>query len=125
MSVERGTWNGEPGTVNVERGTVNVERAVTVLDHRETHLAVRAERAMLRRLGGGCQVPIAGWATVEGDAILLRGLIAGIDGSTQVRGDARGTTADPDGLGAAMAEDLLARGGRAILDRIAGGDVDD
>ena len=117
--------NVERGTVTVERETWNVERAVTVLDHRETHLAVRAERAMLRRLGGGCQVPIAGWATVEGDVILLRGLIAGIDGSTLVRGDARGTTADPDGLGAAMAEDLLARGGRAILDRITGGGADD
>jgi hydroxymethylbilane synthase len=103
---------------------LNVERVVMVLDHRETHLAVRAERAMLRRLGGGCQVPIAAWATVEGDAILLRGLIAGIDGSTLVRGDARGTTADPDGLGAALAEDLLARGGRTILDRIAGDGVD-
>jgi hydroxymethylbilane synthase len=145
LNVERGTWNGEPGTcsgergtlnvepgtcdaergtLNVQRGTVNVERVVMVLDHRETHLAVRAERAMLRRLGGGCQVPIAGWATVEGDAILLRGLIAGIDGSTLVRGDARGTTADPDGLGAALAEDLLARGGKTILDRIAGGGVD-
>ena len=116
---------GEQRTSDGERGTWDVERVVTVLDHRETHLAVRAERAMLRRLGGGCQVPIAGWATVEGDTILLRGLIAGIDGSTLVRGDARWTTADPDGLGAAMAEDLLARGGRAILDRIAGGGVDD
>jgi len=122
--VERGTLNGEPGTCNGERGTLNVERVVMVLDHRETHLAVRAERAMLRRLGGGCLVPIAAWATVEGDAILLRGLIAGIDGSTLVRGDARGTTADPDGLGAALAEDLLARGGRTILDRIAGDGVD-
>jgi hydroxymethylbilane synthase len=123
--VERATWNVERGTLNVQRETLNVERVVMVLDHRETHLAVRAERAMLRRLGGGCQVPIAGWATVEGDAILLRGLIAGIDGRALVRGDARGTTADPDGLGAAVAEDLLARGGRAILDRIAGGGVDD
>ncbi len=106
-------------------GEADVERVVMVLDHRETHLAVRAERAMLRRLGGGCQVPIAAWATVEGDAILLRGLIAGIDGGALVRGEARGTTADPDGLGAAMAEDLLARGGRAILDRIAEGGVRD
>ena len=122
---ESGGADVQRSTFNVERGTFNVQRAVTVLDHRETHLAVRAERAMLRRLGGGCQVPIAGWATVEGDTILLRGLIAGIDGRTLVRGDARGTTADPDGLGAAMAEDLLARGGRAILDRIAGGGVDD
>ena len=122
---ESGGADVQRSMFNVERGTFNVQRAVTVLDHRETHLAVRAERAMLRRLGGGCQVPIAGWATVEGDTILLRGLIAGIDGRTLVRGDARGTTADPDGLGAAMAEDLLARGGRAILDRIAGGGVDD
>ena len=111
-------------TSDVERGTLNVEHIVMVLDHRETHLAVRAERALLRRLGGGCLVPIAAWATLEGDAIFLRGLIAGIDGSTLVRGDARGTTADPDGLGAAMAEDLLARGGRTILDRIAGDGVD-
>jgi len=111
-------------TSDVERGTLNVEHIVMVLDHRETHLAVRAERALLRRLGGGCLVPIAAWATLEGDAIFLRGLIAGIDGSTLVRGDARGTTADPDGLGAALAEDLLARGGRTILDRIAGDGVD-
>ena len=119
LNVEPGTRNLECGTLNVERGTRNVERVVMVLDHRDTHLAVRTERAMLRRLGGGCQVPIAGWATVEGDAILLRGLIAGIDGNTLVRGDARGTAADPDELGAAVAEDLLARGGRAILDCIA------
>jgi hydroxymethylbilane synthase len=123
--VERATRNAQRATWNAQRGTWNVECVVMALDHRETHLAVRAERAMLRRLGGGCQVPIAGWATVEGDAIVLRGLIAGIDGGALVRGDARGTTADPDGLGAAVAEDLLARGGRAILDRIAGGCVDD
>ena len=121
---QRGRGAEEQRTSDVERGTLNVERVVTVLDHRETHLAVRAERAMLRRLGGGCQVPIAGWATVEGGTILLRGLIAGIDGSALVRGDARGTTADPDGLGTAVAEDLLARGGQAILDRIARDGVD-
>jgi hydroxymethylbilane synthase len=117
--------NVERGTLNVEPGTLNVERVVMILDHLETHLAVRAERAMLRRLGGGCQVPIAAWATVEGDAILLRGLIAGLDGGALVRGEARGTTAELDGLGAAVAEDLLARGGRAILDRIAEGGVHD
>ena len=83
---------------------------VKALDDRETHVAVRAERAMLKRLGGGCQVPIAAWATVEADAILLRGLIAATDGVTVIRGEARGTVGEPETVGRDLAEDLLAAG---------------
>ena len=106
-------------------GAPSVEEIVATLDHRETHLAVRAERAMLRRLGGGCQVPVAAWASVEGDVIILRGLIASIDGEAMVQGKACGTTADPERLGTELAADLLARGGQGILDRIAGSGVRD
>ena len=84
-------------------------------------MAVRAERAMLKRLGGGCQVPIAAWATVEADAILLRGLIAATDGVTVIRGEARGTVGEPETVGRDLAEDLLERGGQAILGAILGG----
>ena len=95
---------------------------VQMLDHRETHVAVRAERAMLRRLGGGCQVPIAALATVADRGISLRGLIAATDGTTVVRGEAHGVLDEPERVGTALAEDLLDRGGRVILERLLGGD---
>jgi hydroxymethylbilane synthase len=111
----------EPRTANREPRAASVAELVNALDHRETHVAVRAERAMLKRLGGGCQVPIAAWATVEADAILLRGLIAATDGVTVIRGEARGTVGEPETVGRDLAEDLLARGGQAILGAILGG----
>lgn len=97
-----------------------VAELVRVLDHADTHTAVRAERAMLRGLGGGCQVPIAALASVKENALLLRGLIASTDGAAVIRGEARGTPADPDAVGLALAADLLERGGRVILQAIQG-----
>ena len=104
-----------------ESRAARVAEMVKALDDRETHVAVRAERAMLKRLGGGCQVPIAAWATVEADAILLRGLIAATDGVTVIRGEARGTVGEPETVGRDLAEDLLQRGGQAVLGTILGG----
>ncbi len=112
-----------PEVPRTERREPSVAELVKALDDRETHNAVRAERAMLRRLGGGCQVPIAALATVAAHAISLEGLIASTDGSTVVRGTARGTAADVEEVGRILAEDLLDRGGQAILKAIAGGDV--
>ncbi len=88
---------------------------VAVLDHPETHAAVRAERALLRRLEGGCQVPIAAHAEVEGEAIVLQGLVASLDGRSLVRGEARGERRAPEAVGQALAEDLLRRGAAEIL----------
>jgi len=125
---EPGGESREPRAESREgKGTSRAPRAasvaelVGVLDDRETHVAVRAERAMLKRLGGGCQVPIAAWATVEADAILLRGLIAATDGVTVIRGEARGTVGEPETVGRDLAEDLLQRGGQAVLGTILGG----
>jgi hydroxymethylbilane synthase len=101
----------------------SVAELVNVLDDRDTHIAVRAERAMLRRLGGGCQVPIAALATVTGHAISLDGLMASTDGSRLVRGTGRGAATDAEAIGRALAEDLLGRGGQAILEAIAGGEI--
>jgi len=101
----------------------SVAELVRDLDHADTHLAVRAERAMLRGLGGGCQVPIAALAAVDGTALLLRGLIASTDGATVIRGEARGAAADPDAVGHGLAVELLERGGRVILQGILGGRV--
>lgn len=89
------------------------------LDDMPTHLAVRAERAMLRALGGGCQVPIAAYAVAQGDRLMLQGVVADLQGRTIIRGDAEGGGDDPEGLGNRVADDLLRQGARAILDSIA------
>jgi hydroxymethylbilane synthase len=94
--------------------------AVRVLDHPETRTAVLAERAMLRRLEGGCQVPIAAYAEVAGEAVVLRGLVASLDGRSIVRGEARGERRDPEAVGHALADDLLRRGGAEILRAVYG-----
>lgn len=92
--------------------------AVAFLDDRETSLAVRAERGFLKRLEGGCQVPIAAHGTVNGDTVSLSGLIGKPDGTRILRGCRGGSVSDPEGVGVVLAEELLSRGGREILDEV-------
>jgi len=92
--------------------------AVTRLDDLATHQAVRAERAVLRRLGGGCQVPIAAHAELEDGQLRLQGLVANLDGTQIIRAQTRGPASDPEALGAAVAEDLLRQGAKEILDAL-------
>jgi hydroxymethylbilane synthase len=91
---------------------------VKVLDHPETHAAVLAERAFLRRLEGGCQVPFAAHAEVAGGRLLLRGLVASPDGAHLLRGERRGAQDEAEATGIALAEDLLSRGAAEILQAI-------
>lgn len=95
-----------------------VRELLAVLNDAVTEQAVRAERAFLARLEGGCQVPIAAHATIEGAAVRLHGLIGTPDGAQVVRGEHIGTTADPAAVGVALAETLLNQGGAAILERL-------
>jgi hydroxymethylbilane synthase len=83
-----------------------------------TERAVRAERAFLARLEGGCQVPIAAHARIADDHVLLHGLIGTPDGMQVLRGERTGATDDPEVVGVALAEALLAQGGAAILQRL-------
>jgi hydroxymethylbilane synthase len=101
--------------IEICQGRAELARAVTPLDDATTHLAVRAERAMLRRLGGGCQVPIAAHANFEEAQLHLRGVVASLDGRRLIRAAAAGSEKDPESLGAAVAEDLLAKGAGEIL----------
>jgi hydroxymethylbilane synthase len=87
---------------------------IAFLHHPPTHRAVAAERAFLRTLEGGCQVPIAAHATVDGDRISLTGLVASVDGSRVITGTAMSSD-DPICLGATLARDLAARGATEIL----------
>lgn len=89
-------------------------------NHEPTQTAVIAERALLHRLQGGCQVPIAAHATLHGDALTLEGLVASVDGTRVVRHRTRGAAAEARWLGTTLAEQLLADGGDVILKDIYG-----
>jgi hydroxymethylbilane synthase len=91
---------------------------VAALDHRETQAAVRAERAFLGRLGGGCQVPFAAYAQIVEGQIHLRGLVATPDGRRLIRGERRGAREEGEAVGTALAEELLARGAAEILQAV-------
>jgi hydroxymethylbilane synthase len=86
-----------------------------LLDHAATRIAVTAERALLRRLEGGCQVPIGGLATVEGNQVLLRAAACSIDGREFMRAEETGAVTDAAAVGARAAEALLAKGAAHIL----------
>jgi hydroxymethylbilane synthase len=101
--------------IEIRQGDAKLEGAVAPLDDSATHLAVRAERALLRRLGGGCQVPIAAHASFEDGLLRLRGVVASLDGSRLIRAVAAGSEKDPESLGAAVAEELLEGGASAVL----------
>ncbi len=94
---------------------------LAALDHAPTRAATLAERAFLRRLEGGCQVPIAAYATLDGAGLSIRGLVGSLDGLTVVRGALAGAPADAESLGAALAEELIAQGAGAILAELATG----
>ncbi|MCP4126645.1 MAG: hydroxymethylbilane synthase [Gammaproteobacteria bacterium] len=85
------------------------------LRHAETELCVSAERAMNHRLMGGCQVPIAGYAILQGDELYLRGLVGEPDGSQIIRAESRGAHQDAEAMGVALANELLANGAEPIL----------
>lgn len=70
---------------------------------------------MNTRLNGGCQVPIAGYAQLQGEQIWLRGLVGSPSGSPLLRAEARGSAAEPERLGQCVAEQLLEQGAAAIL----------
>jgi hydroxymethylbilane synthase len=89
---------------------------IAPLDHRPTSVAVTAERAFLATLEGGCQVPIAGYAQLEGDTLKMRGLVGSLDGTTLIRGSREGRPEDAVGLGQSLGEEILDRGAREILE---------
>src|ERR1041385_1443123 len=89
--------------------------ATSRLDHRETRVACLAERAFLRGLGGGCQLPIAGHARFEGELLKLDGLVASPDGSKRVQDSLSGPRDSAEAIGTALASTLLARGAADLL----------
>lgn len=95
-----------------------VRQLIAPLADAETTLRVQAERAMNETLNGGCQVPLAGYAILEGDELYLRGLVGEPDGSRVLRAEIRGASADAVELGVRLAQNLLDQGAGEILSRL-------
>jgi hydroxymethylbilane synthase len=89
------------------------------LNHSESAVCVAAERALMDAVGGGCSVPLGAYARVRGDRLELLAVLAAADGKRLVREMREGSLAEPAELGRAVAEKLLATGGREILDALA------
>jgi hydroxymethylbilane synthase len=105
------------GALGIEcrQGDAQSLELIQVLEHRPTALRCRAERAFLRRLEGGCQVPIACFAELHGDELHLRGLVGSSDGKQLLRTEIRGHRRDAEQLGIRAAEHLLEQGADKIL----------
>jgi hydroxymethylbilane synthase len=91
--------------------------AISKLNHRETRIACQAERALLRELGGGCQLPIAANAVVCGAELRLEGLVAKPDGTTVLRDHVSGSIDKAEQLGGDLAKKLIDRGANTLLER--------
>ncbi|WP_337843640.1 hydroxymethylbilane synthase [Rheinheimera sp.] len=111
--------NGQ-GAVGIECRTDDpwVHQLLAPLEHLDTRICVLAERAMNRRLQGGCQVPIGAFALIEQNQLWLRGLVGQLDGSQILRSEVRGAVADAEVLGEQLAQQLLALGADQILSSV-------
>jgi hydroxymethylbilane synthase len=117
-------------TPAVGQGSVAVENAVTLdpakievlkklLNHAPTSICLRAERAFLNRLHGGCSIPVFGLATLDdGDQVSISGGIVSLDGKELIRLHKTGTASSPEALGFALADELIALGADRILSEI-------
>ena len=97
-----------------------VNSLIEPLNHVATRQRTDAERAMNATLAGGCQAPVAGYSEFNDGVIELRGLVGRPDGSHIIRGDVHGSPEHAAELGKQLADDLLARGARPILDELLG-----
>ncbi len=106
-----------------------INNLIAPLNHKETFICVKAERAFLKRLEGGCQVPIAAYARIVSQEsgvksqeinsrLIIDGLVGSISGDRIIRGKIEGNIDNAEDLGIKLAEDLLSRGAKEILDEV-------
>ena len=91
---------------------------ISALEHEQTRICITAERALNRRLEGGCQVPIAGYAELTERTLHLRGLVGRPDGRTIIQAAKTGTAQQAEEMGVALAEELLDKGAAIILNEV-------
>jgi hydroxymethylbilane synthase len=97
-----------------------VRALIEPLNHEQTRQRTTAERAMNATLAGGCQAPVAGYSELRGELLEMRGLVGRPDGSEIISGSVSGPSKDALMLGKQLADDLLSRGARPILEEFLG-----
>ncbi|MCL2345264.1 MAG: hydroxymethylbilane synthase [Desulfobulbus sp.] len=100
-------------------GDARMAALVAPLNDPQTAHCVKAERAFSRALGGSCQVPLGGYAVIDGGQLWLRGFVASVDGQEMAAGEVRGDPAADEALGRQLAETLREQGADAILEKLA------
>jgi len=105
------------GALGIETrvGDERCERKIQVLNDWESSIAIRAERAFLRRLGGGCQVPIAALGRMEDSVLIIDAMVGALDGKRLIRDSVKGSPDQAESLGEALAQRLLEKGAEGIL----------
>jgi len=102
--------------VEIRQDDQRAAHVVAAFNDVDAGIALRAERAVVDRLGGGCQMPIGAYAHAVADGVLaLTGIVVSTDGSTSVRTEIQGAIHEPEELGRRTADELLARGAESIL----------
>lgn len=104
--------------ITTREGDEATAALVACLHDPDAAASTAAERAFLRALEGGCQIPIGALATIDGDELVLDGFVASIDGAAYIRDSARGPAADPKQVGCALADRLLDRGAGDVLRQV-------
>ena len=122
IGVDESLPAGGQGAVGIECRTTDSElhALLECLNHAPTATRVVAERALNKRLNGGCQVPIACYAVLEGEQLWLRGLVGQPDGTVLLRAEVRAPAAEAESLGVQVAEALLDQGAEQILQAVYG-----
>ncbi|KAB2954599.1 hydroxymethylbilane synthase [Heliorestis acidaminivorans] len=109
-------------TIEMREGDEEIASFVAPLNHEASALAIRAERALMRKLEGGCQVPIGALGSLQGQGenrrLVLNGLVASLDGRNICQEQIEGNTDEPEEIGLRLAERLLQLGAREILNDV-------
>jgi hydroxymethylbilane synthase len=101
--------------IEIREDDQRVRELVRRINDATASVALDAERAVVTRLGGGCQMPIGAYATVTGETMTLEAIVIALDGSREVRASESGSVREPGVLGIRVADSLLARGADTIL----------
>lgn len=104
--------------IEIREDDARIGPVVSALNHDDTRSVVTGERAFLHHLEGSCQVPVAAYGEVQGESYTLTGLVADLDGSRVIKNTLSGPISDSARLGVELAESLLARGAKTILDQL-------
>jgi len=102
--------------IEIREDDERTTRVVSKLNHQSTRICITAERAFLRRLEGGCQVPIGAHATLDGDNVTLEGMVGSLDGTVMFRERISGKAENADSLGTQLADELIKLGARELLE---------